>query len=306
MLSGSTLIGQLAFRHGGWWMLLDRGHRRAASFIFIPRFHKGIILLMHLRPFMVVSCLLLCMCFPAGVAQAAQAIPILVYHRFAPSNPSLTTMTLPAFEQQLDWLDAHHYQIVPLQSVTVWLGGDAPALAAPCAVITVDDGNISVFTQLYPIILQRHLHVTLFIYPSVISNTSYALTWEQLAQMQKSGLVDVQSHTYWHPNFRVDQARRTPADYSAFVDFQLSGSKAVLQNRLGVQVEMLAWPYGIFDPQLEAAAKRAGYHDAFAFAGGSACPGDDLFAIPRIPISGFIRADTFASLMVQPCPVRPH
>lgn len=235
-----------------------------------------------------------------GTAIAEPAIPILVYHRFDPVERSMTTIRTADFEQQLDWLAAHHYQVIPLRAVVAWLEGTAPDPAAQAAVVTVDDGNVSVFTQLYPIILHRHLHVTLFIYPSAISNASYALTWAQLAEMEKSGMVDVQSHTYWHPNFRTERARRTPVDYNAFVDFQLARSKTVLETQLGIKVTMLAWPYGIFDPQLEAAAKGAGYQYAFGFAGGQAHPGCGLLAIPRIPISGFMRLEAFAALFAQP------
>jgi peptidoglycan/xylan/chitin deacetylase (PgdA/CDA1 family) len=42
--------------------------------------------------------------------------------------------------------------------------------------ITVDDGHLSVYTELYPLILKHRPPVTLFIYPSAISNASYALT----------------------------------------------------------------------------------------------------------------------------------
>jgi Polysaccharide deacetylase len=51
--------------------------------------------------------------------------------------------------------------------------------------------------------------VTLFVYPSAVSNAAYALTWEQLRELQATGLVDIQSHTYWHPNFR-EEKRRLP------------------------------------------------------------------------------------------------
>ncbi len=261
---------------------------------------------MHIRPFavLITACLLAVTSSHASLAYNGETIPILVYHRFDPVKLGLTTTQTTVFQQQLDWLDAHHYQVIPLETVATWLSGTGPAPTGQAAVITVDDGNVSVFTQLYPIILRRHLCVTLFIYPSAISNVSYALTWEQLTEMENSGLVDVESHTYWHPNFRTERARRTPADYSAFVDFQLARSKAVLEHKLGIKVSMLAWPYGIFDPQLEAAAGRAGYQYAFAFAGGQAHPGDDLLAIPRMPISGFMRIDVFAALVAQPLPGR--
>ncbi|MBB5373061.1 polysaccharide deacetylase family protein [Acidocella aromatica] len=226
---------------------------------------------------------------------AEPSVLILVYHRFDPVKSGLTTVTTSAFEQQLDWLAAHHCKIVPLQNLVQW--HDIPAHAVA---ITVDDGHESVFTQLYPILQQRHIHVTLFIYPSAISNASYALTWAQLDEMVKSGLVDVQSHTYWHPDFRKERATRSPADYSAFVNMQLTRSKSLLEQKLGISVTMLAWPYGIYDPGLEAAAKRAGYQWGFAFAGGQAHPESDALAIPRIPVSGGLSLSGFAALVAEP------
>ncbi len=234
-------------------------------------------------------------CVLAGSAMAEPSVPILVYHRFDPVNSGLTTVTTSAFAQQLDWLAAHHYSIVPLQTLVQWRNIPSPAVA-----ITVDDGHESVFTQLYPILQRRHIHVTLFIYPSAISNASYALTWTQLDEMVKSGLVDVQSHTYWHPDFRKEREKRTSVDYSAFVDMQLTRSKSVLEQRLGISVTMLAWPYGIYDPDLEAAATRAGYRFGFAFAGGQAHPDSDTLAIPRIPISGGLSLARFAALVAEP------
>ena len=147
--------------------------------------------------------------------------------------------------------------------------------------------------------------MTLFIYPSAISNASYALTWTELAEMVKSGLVDVQSHTYWHPDFRVEKARRTPQDYRAFVDFQLERSKSVLERRLGVSVDMLAWPYGIVNPALEAAAKRAGYAFAVAYAGGPGHRGVDLYAIPRIPVPQRAQGKAFAALLREASRAQP-
>jgi peptidoglycan/xylan/chitin deacetylase (PgdA/CDA1 family) len=229
-------------------------------------------------------------CLFASSAIAGASVPILVYHRFDPVKSNLTTVTTSAFEQQLEWLANHHYRILPLQDALQWRDNSSPTV-----VITVDDGHESVFTQLYPILRRRHIHVTLFIYPSAISNASYALTWAQLAEMLRSGLVDVQSHTYWHPDFRQEKARRDQADYNAFVAMQLTRSKAVLEEKLGIRVTMVAWPYGIYDPALEAAARHAGYQWGFAYAGGQAWPNSDPLAIPRIPISGGLDLAGFAA-----------
>ena len=76
-------------------------------------------------------------------------------------------------------------------------------------------------------------------------------------------------------------------------------SKAVLESRLGVKVDMLAWPFGIYDRELEGAAADAGYKAAFAFKGGPARCGSDPFAIPRIPVSDAARGAGFAALLRQ-------
>ena len=236
------------------------------------------------------------------VQAAPTGIPILVYHRFDPDNAPAMTVRTSTFTGQLDWLAAHHYQIIPLDQALNIIAGKAPPLATPAVVITMDDGNESVFTQAWPVIQARHIPITLFIYPSPISRASYALTWDQISKMLSSGLVEVQSHTYWHPNFNHEREHRTPADYQAFVDMQLTKSKSVLEQKLNVPISVIAWPYGIVNPDLEAAAQRAGYQYGLAFTGGPAQPGADPFAIPRIPVPDYARGRGFAHLLEDNLP----
>jgi len=83
---------------------------------------------------------------------------------------------------------------------------------------------------MYPLIPQYRVPVTLFIYPSVISSAADHLTWEQLAEMTRCGPVDVQSHTYWHPNFRFAARRLGSAAYEDFLRRQLALSKSRLET----------------------------------------------------------------------------
>lgn len=247
----------------------------------------------------VVPCIVLLLLLFAPLRALGEGVPILAYHRFDPARAGATTTTVPVLEHQLDWLVAHGYTIVRLRDLVEGWQGRGPAVSGRDAVLTVDDGHESVYTYLYPIIRRRHLPVTLFIYPSAISNAPYALTWAQLAEMENSGLVDIQSHTFWHPDFHKEHAHRTPEDYRAFVDTQLSRSRAVLEKRLGKPVDMLAWPYGIVDPELEAAAAKAGYIAGFAFAGGLAHAGTDAFSIPRIPVANQMPGSLFVGLLTE-------
>lgn len=231
-----------------------------------------------------------------ALAQAGEAgIPILCYHRFDAGQPGSTTVTMPVFEAQLDWLAQHGYRVVSLREALATLKAGAPA--AGQVVITVDDGHRSVYTELYPLIQRRRLPVTLFIYPSAISKATYALSWQQLQTMADSGLVDVQSHTLWHPDFRAEKAHRDADDYAQFAARQLAASKSEIEAHLGRPVDLLAWPWGYHDATLERLAARSGYIAAFALGSRPARSGDRPYALPRTMVFDSDRGARFAAII---------
>jgi peptidoglycan/xylan/chitin deacetylase (PgdA/CDA1 family) len=214
-------------------------------------------------------------------AEAPPGVPILLYHRFGSVAADSMTVTTAVLDLHLQLLQEGGYRVIPLRQLVDYLRGVGPQPPPRSVVITVDDGHRSVFSELYPRLLARRLPVTLFIYPSAISNADYALSWEQLRQLQASGLCDIQSHTYWHPNFRQERQRMRPPAFAAAVELQLRKSKATLEARLGGEVTLLAWPFGIQDQELRAQAAAAGYQAAFTIEPRPARPGEDLLALPR-------------------------
>lgn len=252
---------------------------------------------------MVGAAILACAALPHAARAADPGVPILLYHRFHPSVPGSTTVTTPAFEEQLGWLAEHHYKVERLASVVAALRGGAP-LDPTSVAITVDDGRRSQYTEMFPIILRYKVPVTLFIYTDAISYEPDALTWEEIDEMLKSGLVDVQSHTCSHPDFDKERARRGATDYAAFVAKELERSKATLVARIQRPVEFLAWPYGIFDRDLERAAAAAGYSAAFAVEDHIARPGGDIYAVPRLVVSDADRGERFERLLNGGAPPR--
>lgn len=246
-----------------------------------------------------IVCVLAAATFLVAPARGQEGAAILVYHRFGPTSGS-TTVSDVALDRQLSWLTSHA-RVGSLHAVVAALENGDRSAGRPCVAITADDGHRSVFTDLYPRLRRYHLPATLFIYPSAISNASYALTWPELAQMAGSGLIDVQSHTYWHPNFRQEKARRPPADYAAFVRMQLVRSREVIAARLGRPVDLLAWPFAIHDGELEAAAAAAGYTAAFVLGNRPALPGTDRFALPRIWMTDQDQGARLAAIVAAAC-----
>jgi peptidoglycan/xylan/chitin deacetylase (PgdA/CDA1 family) len=225
--------------------------------------------------------------------QAIQ-VPILLYHRFGPVASDSMTVTTDNFKSDLKYLSDNGYKVIPLRDlVGYYLGSKKPPLPRSVAV-TVDDGHKSVYTDMLPLVRIYQIPVTLFIYPSAISNATYAMTWSHLREIKETGLFDFQSHTYWHPNFKKDKARLTPAEYESSVIMQLKKSKERLEKEFGSTVNMLAWPFGIYDDDLIRKAKEAGYVATFTMERHPASNDDNVVILPRFLMTNGETARTVA------------
>jgi peptidoglycan/xylan/chitin deacetylase (PgdA/CDA1 family) len=244
---------------------------------------------------------LVCVCGLAWGADSAEPhVTILVYHRFSETADDSMTVRMSTFESQLRVLREHGYHIVPLREVVDWLRDPDATLPPKPVVITVDDGHRSVYEKLLPVMLRERLTVTLFIYPSAISNASYAMTWEQLRALKQTGLVDIQSHTYWHPNFNIERRHRTPEDFQQFVRTQLEKSRQRIESQTGSHVDMLAWPFGIYDDELITLAADEGYTVGLTLDARKADRHARLLALPRFLMIDAYGANTFARLLGEP------
>ena len=233
----------------------------------------------------ILTFILLLAAFPSAHAELksleSTRVPILLYHRFGPLASDSMTVTTDTFKAELKYLTENGYRVMPLAELVDFYLGKKKSLPPRSVVITVDDGHKSVYTDMLPLIKKYQIPVTLFIYPSAISNASYAMTWNQLRELKETGFFDFQSHTYWHPNFKKDKVRLRPAEYESFVIMQLKKSKEKLEKELNVTVNMLAWPFGIYDDELVRKAKEAGYVATFTMERHPAGNGDNVMVLPR-------------------------
>lgn len=170
--------------------------------------------------------------------------------------------------------------------------------------IVADDGHKSVYTDMLPLIKKYRVPVTLFIYPSAISNAQYAMTWEQLREIKKTGLFEIQSHTYWHPNFKKEKKRLSSVEYVRFVEMQMKKSMGKLEKELDIKVNMLAWPFGIYDDRLISKATEAGYVAAFTIERHHVSTSESIMKLPRYLLHNADKGKVFEMILVGHSPVR--
>ncbi|MCX7120467.1 MAG: polysaccharide deacetylase family protein [Gammaproteobacteria bacterium] len=254
------------------------------------------------RIFSLLFTLTLFSCVAASAATPTY-IPIFVYHNFEPVKKGSMTISTPRFEEQLQWLKTNGFTVIPLKEAVGYLQGKIASVPEKSVVVTIDDGRITVYQYALPIVKKYNIPVTLFIYPSIISHQPYAMTWEQLKTLQQTGLFNIQDHTYSHPNFKQEKKHRSAASYQNFIDKELTGSKKTLEAKSGAPVNLLAWPFGIYNDEVEKAAAKDGFTMAFSIAYRCAAKSDRAMAVPRYMILQSQNMNLF-KLMAQ-CRMQP-
>jgi peptidoglycan/xylan/chitin deacetylase (PgdA/CDA1 family) len=237
---------------------------------------------------------------PSGAASEsspARGVPILLYHRFGPAVADSMTVTTPVFESHLKYLHENRYTVLPLKEVLAMISGRGIPSPGRYVALVADDGHCSIYTEALPLIQRYRVPMTLFIYPSAVSNASYAMTWNQIRELKATGLFDVQSHTYWHPNFKKEREKLGPPEFEKLVHMQLTKSREKLEKEMGHKVDLLAWPFGIYDPWLMDRAAAAGYAGAFTIERQPLTSGDHPMSMPRYLIADSDRGKLFEAIL---------
>jgi len=240
-------------------------------------------------------------CVPSFAADLSQepGTSILLYHRFRPNYANFTTVQNDHFENQIVWLKEHGFNFVKLSTIVDAIReGREPAPKS--IAITVDDGHFTQYQYMFPILKKHQVPATLFIYTDGIASREMpnVISWDQLREMQATGLIDIQAHSLSHPDFVQKRRTMSPDAFHNFAMTQLIKSKEILEEKLGQKVSYFAWPYGSFDRSLEKLAEKAGYVAAFGTEGAHVHTQSNLYAIPRFHIMNDVIGDRMASIVM--------
>ncbi|MDR2213022.1 MAG: polysaccharide deacetylase family protein [Pseudomonadales bacterium] len=229
--------------------------------------------------------LLLCMAPAAFAAEAlAPQAVILQYHHIASATPRATSVTPEEFRAHMDYLRDQGFSILPLPEVIAALRSGAP-LPDKSAVLTFDDAYSSVYEAAYPLLKERQWPFTIFVPAALIGERpGLYSSWEQLREMGANGAT-LANHTLHHA-YLLDRAPY--ADESAWheaIKNELIETQARIAAQTGQDHELFAYPYGEYDPALQAVIRELGY-TAFAQNSGAINANSDFSALPRFPFSG--------------------
>ena len=219
-------------------------------------------------------------------------IPVLNYHQINDVDENMLTVSTTEFETQMTWLDENGFKTITVSELLNALEGKESLPERP-VLITFDDGYIDNYQCAFPILKKHNMKACIFLISEYVSLYPNYLTWEQLAEMQLSG-IEFGSHTVDH-NVLTELSPNS-------VNHELSDSKSVLERRLGRRVEVLAYPCGFTNEYIKTRVSATGYRAAFTVNLGNVHPGDDLYALNRVPIFGALPHTMFRFEARMRCP----
>lgn len=227
--------------------------------------------------------------FPANASAVSVKVPILMYH-FVANNPNpkdkqrdALSVSPDKFDAQMGYLAQNGYTPITLDTLYGIYNNQTSNPAKPI-ILTFDDGYIDFYTTVFPILKKYNFHAVSFISTGLIGG-GYYMNWDQIKEIQSSWLVTFEAHTINHANLAslsFEQAYK-----------QLLDSKNILSAQTGYPVNFVAYPYGISNKQVIAAAQKAGLIGGVGTWFGKAT--GPSMNMPRIRVSGFWSLKEFAS-----------
>jgi peptidoglycan/xylan/chitin deacetylase (PgdA/CDA1 family) len=159
--------------------------------------------------------------------------------------------------QQLDWLSSKGASFISVDQLYQHLTAGA-GLPENAVLITFADNYRGFYDHALPILRERKIPTVMFVHTDFVGSTQGRpkMTWEQLVELDREGLITIASQTKSHPADLRKLSGKQLMD-------EIRGSKTALEERLGHRVRYLAYPNGKFNVEISRAASLAGYDMAF-------------------------------------------
>jgi biofilm PGA synthesis lipoprotein PgaB len=205
-------------------------------------------------------------------------------------NSDATAISTDHLISHFEWLRANGFHMVSMGDIVEASHGGKP-LPPKAVLLTFDDGLVSFYTHVFPL-LRTYRYPALFAlenswmdmaagetmdYNGMQCGRQCFVSWDQVREMQASGLVEMASHTFnlhdgilGNPQgsqlpaavslaFDAATARyETPAEYRKRVHDDLKQSADEIERQTGKRPRAIVWPYGNYAQAAQQEAASVG------------------------------------------------
>lgn len=220
-------------------------------------------------------------------------IPILMYHSISNDDegnihPYYRINTSPEiFAEHIKFLHGNKYSVISLKEIKNYFYA-AKETSSKYVVITFDDGYRDFYTGAFPILQKYGYTATVFLPTKFIDNKELKLknkehlNWNEVRELSDNG-IHFGTHTVNHPKL-INLNKKD-------VEFEISQSKAIIENKLGKSVYSFSYPFKFpeekkaFTKYLSVLLEKNGYECGVSTRIGTTSIEDDIYFLKRIPVN---------------------
>ncbi|MEM8859810.1 MAG: glycosyltransferase [Chloroflexota bacterium] len=220
----------------------------------------------------------------------SEQLPVLMYHRVAPDGSDELAdwrVTPEEFEKQLAYLQKAGFHSVTLKQWRGWVDDKTP-FPKGGILITFDDGYRDFAEHAWPLLKKYGFTATVHLVVDQIGGYNAwdeeefgeivpLMNWDQIRELKAEG-VTFGSHTVNH--FALDRISPIKAWR------ELKRSKHILEEKLDVSIDTVAYPFGLHNRLVHLLAGLAGYAYGFTCQEGAVNPKHSMLAMPRLEVEG--------------------
>lgn len=197
---------------------------------------------------------------PAATCDEIVPLPILMYHQVLdlPSKLGKYVVSPRELEADLRLLSELGYETVTISDLVDFCEGKR-ALPKKPIMLTFDDGYQTDYLNVFPLLKKYNMKAVFSVVgayterystPGIDKHINYAhLSWEEISEMQASGLCEFQNHSYnmhslstRHGCLKING--ESDDHYIAIMHDDLAHSQSLLEKELGTKPLCFTYPYG--------------------------------------------------------------
>lgn len=224
---------------------------------------------------------------PANIPDDGVRVAVLGYHDFSQTlKETEMRIRTSKFRAQMQLLKDQGISVISMADFSAWKRGEK-TIAPRSAVITIDDGWSSVYTDAYPILKEFGYPFTVFLYTKYVDVQGRSMTLSMIQEMQKNG-CSIGSHSVSHhyPGTVKSQRRKGANNYITYLDREMGQSQDFLQKKFSQPVTTYCYPGGFHTDEMFTAGKKFGYQHMFTVLPGKIKRSSDDNTLPRYIILG--------------------
>ena len=201
-------------------------------------------------------------------------VPVVMYHSLLkdPDRAGDYVVSPDVFEADMTYLIENGYTTVFVRDLIDYVENGADLPDKP-VVVTFDDGYYNVMEYAYPFMQENSIKGVMNIVGAYTEqstaendhNPAYSyLTWEEISQLEQSGVFEIGSHTYNMHSIGVRSGCKkkygeNTVTYRNALTEDIGGLQELLSEKSGVTPVTFAYPYGFISEESVPTLREIGF-----------------------------------------------